>query len=105
MNWEKNVKSKKKDDDRLKADHRINSDNFRVRPGKKVKLSAWPTEVKAYFGSKKQYRNLLRQHTQELSSMQNKLYANDQFAVPLIFQAVHLCTPDAGVLVCDPRLN
>ena len=34
--------------------------------------------------------------------MQNKLYANDQFAVPLIFQAVHLCTPDAGVLVCDP---
>jgi hypothetical protein len=48
----------------------INSNDFRVRPGEKVKLKDWPTSVKPFYASKKQYRKLLAEHIEELSSLQ-----------------------------------
>jgi hypothetical protein len=38
----------------------MNSKDFRVRPGEKVKLKKWPTHVKAVYKSKKQYHKLLK---------------------------------------------
>ena len=41
---------------------KINSKDFRVRPGEKVKLSEWPTIVKPFCKSKKEYQELLEEH-------------------------------------------
>ena len=38
---------------------KIKSKDFRVRPGKKVKLTDWPTMVKAFCSSKEEYQELL----------------------------------------------
>ena len=50
---------------------KINSKDFRVRPGKKVKLKEWPTKVKPFFKSKKQYQKLLEEHVEELARCNN----------------------------------
>src|SRR2546422_7164671 len=76
---------------------KIDSEDFRVRPGKKVKLRAWPTSVKAFFSSKNHYRSLLEEHIQKLSLLQSMLYACDQNAVLLIFQALDAAGKD-GVI-------
>ena len=76
---------------------KIDSEGYRVRPAKKVKLKKWPTSVKAFFSSKKDYRNLLEEHTQQLSSLQSMLYARDQYAVLLIFQAMDAAGKDGAI--------
>jgi len=76
---------------------KIDSDEFRVRSEKKVKLKDWPTGVKSFFSSKKHYRTLLEEHTQKLSSLQSMLYAGDQYAVLLIFQAMDAAGKDGAI--------
>ena len=56
---------------------KIQSDEFRVRPGKKVKLSKWPTLVKPVYAKKRDYEKRLQAHVQELSSLQQLLYADE----------------------------
>ena len=46
---------------------KINSKDFRVRPGKKFELKEWPTKVKPFFQSKKQYQKLLEKHVERLT--------------------------------------
>ena len=41
---------------------KINSKDFRVRPGETVKLREWPTIVKPFYKSKKRYQKLLGEH-------------------------------------------
>jgi PPK2 family polyphosphate:nucleotide phosphotransferase len=76
---------------------RIDSDDFRVRHEKKLKLRDWPTQVKSYFKSKDDYRNLLVEHTEKLSELQNMLYAHNQYAVLLIFQAMDAAGKDGAI--------
>jgi PPK2 family polyphosphate:nucleotide phosphotransferase len=76
---------------------KIDSDEFRLRAEKKVKLKSWPTRVKSFFSSKKQYRALLEEHTQKLSLLQGMLYAADQYAVLLIFQAMDAAGKDGAI--------
>jgi PPK2 family polyphosphate:nucleotide phosphotransferase len=76
---------------------RIDSDDFRVRHEKKLKLRDWPTQVKPYFKSKDDYRNLLVEHTEKLSELQNMLYAHNQYAVLLIFQAMDAAGKDGAI--------
>jgi hypothetical protein len=45
---------------------KINSQDFRVRPGKKVELDQWPTAVEDFFKSKEQYQKLLEKHAEGL---------------------------------------
>jgi PPK2 family polyphosphate:nucleotide phosphotransferase len=76
---------------------KIDSDDFRVRPGKKVKLKNWPTDVKAFFRSKEHYKSLLQEHTQKLRSLQSMLYSRDEYAVLLIFQAMDAAGKDGAI--------
>jgi hypothetical protein len=69
---------------------KINSKDFRVR-GKKVNLKKWPTIIKPFCKSKKQYRKLLEEHVEKLSALQQLHYASGRYALLLIFQAL-----DAG---------
>jgi len=76
---------------------KINSKDFLVRPGEKVKLREWPTMVKPFCKSKKRYQKLLGEHVEELSSLQRLLYASNRYAVLLIFQAMDAAGKDGAI--------
>ena len=76
---------------------KINSKDFRVGPGAKIKLKEWPTRVKPVYKSKKQYRKLLEAHVKELSSLQRLHYASNRYALLLIFQAMDAAGKDGAI--------
>jgi hypothetical protein len=53
----------------------IDSKTYHVAPGKKLKLSEWPTAAPALTKSKKQYQKLLEEHVKDLSALQQLHYA------------------------------
>ena len=75
----------------------IHSKDFRVRPGAKVTLKEWPTIVKPFCKSKKQYQKLLGEHVEELSSLQQLHYASSRYALLLIFQAMDAGGKDGAI--------
>jgi PPK2 family polyphosphate:nucleotide phosphotransferase len=76
---------------------KINSNDFRVKPGEKVKLKKWQTIVKPFCKSKKAYRKLLRDHVDELSSLQRLHYASNHHALLLIFQGMDAGGKDGAI--------
>jgi len=76
---------------------KINSDDFRVRAGKKVDLNKWPTRVKPVCDSKEEYERLLGEHVEKLSAHQSLLYASNRYAVLLIFQAMDAAGKDSAI--------
>ena len=76
---------------------KIETDDFRVPPSKKVQLKEWPTIIKPLFKSKKQYENLLDEHTCELSSLQQLHYASNRYALLLIFQGMDSAGKDGAI--------
>lgn len=76
---------------------KINSKDFRVRPGEKVKLREWPTLVKPFCESKKRYQKLLEEHARELSSLQRLHYASNRYALLLIFQGMDAAGKDGAI--------
>ena len=76
---------------------KISVKDFRVREGKKVNLKKWPTGTERYYGSKKQYKKLLRERIEEMSELQNLLYASNRYSVLLIFQAMDAAGKDSAI--------
>jgi PPK2 family polyphosphate:nucleotide phosphotransferase len=76
---------------------KINTDKFRVAPGKKVKLRHWATGVAPFYKSEKQYREFLINDVQELSDLQRRLYASNTYAVLLVFQAMDAAGKDGAI--------
>jgi PPK2 family polyphosphate:nucleotide phosphotransferase len=76
---------------------KIDSSDFVVQPDKKVRLSELSTLVKPYFRSKSDYQETLEKHTEKLSALQSLLYANDRYAVLLIFQAMDAAGKDSAI--------
>jgi PPK2 family polyphosphate:nucleotide phosphotransferase len=76
---------------------KINSKDFRVRPGEKVNLREWPTRVKPFCTSKKRYKEVLGEHVDELSSLQRLHYASNRYALLLIFQAMDAAGKDGAI--------
>jgi PPK2 family polyphosphate:nucleotide phosphotransferase len=76
---------------------KINPDDFRVRPGKNVDLSKWPTKGKPVYTSKDEYEALLHEHIEKLSEQQNLLYADNRHALLLIFQAMDAAGKDSSI--------
>ncbi len=75
----------------------INVKDFRVPEGKTVNLKKWPTMVKPVYTSKKNYRELLDDQVEELSSLQRIHYASNKYAVLLIFQAMDAAGKDGAI--------
>ncbi len=71
--------------------------DFRVPANTKVELNDWPTIVKPFFKSKKDYRELLDAHREELNSLQNLLYADNRYSLLLIFQAMDAAGKDGAI--------
>jgi len=76
---------------------KINPKDYRVRPGKKFELKEWPTSVKPFFNSKKQYQKLLEGHIEELNSLQQLHFASDRYALLLIFQGMDAGGKDGAI--------
>ena len=76
---------------------KIDSNDFRVLPDTKVDLKKWPTIVKPVYKSKKVYATLLQEHVTELSALQRIHYADDRYAVLLIFQAMDAAGKDGAI--------
>ncbi|MGA2684110.1 MAG: ADP-polyphosphate phosphotransferase [Verrucomicrobiota bacterium] len=76
---------------------KIKPQRFRVREGEKVKLRKWPTRAKPFYQSKEHYQKILAEHTRALSRQQNLLYAQNQYAVLLIFQAMDAAGKDGAI--------
>jgi PPK2 family polyphosphate:nucleotide phosphotransferase len=76
---------------------RIDSKDFRVPPETKVDLSKWPTIVDPYYKSKKEYKELLLEHMEKLSSLQQLHYASDHYALLLIFQGMDGAGKDGAI--------
>ena len=76
---------------------KIDSNDFRVKEGKKVDLKKWPTLVPPFYKSQKQYEKMLREHVEELSAFQRRHYASDRYALLLIFQAMDAAGKDGAI--------
>lgn len=76
---------------------KINSKDFVVHQGKKIKLKNHPTTVKPIYKSKEQYNQILKKHVEELSSLQNLLYASNRYSLLLIFQAMDAAGKDSVI--------
>jgi len=76
---------------------KIDTNDFRVQPGKEVDLSKWPTIVDPYSKSKKQYKQLLLDHMEKLSSLQQQHYASNHYSLLVIFQGMDSAGKDGAI--------
>jgi PPK2 family polyphosphate:nucleotide phosphotransferase len=76
---------------------KIHADDFRVPEGKTLDLGRWPTRVKPVYHSDKQYQKILRDHVERMDAQQQLLYASNQYAVLLIFQAMDAAGKDGAI--------
>jgi PPK2 family polyphosphate:nucleotide phosphotransferase len=75
----------------------IETGPFRVPTGDAVDLDGWPTRVKPFYKSKRNYEKTLAAHIATLSARQNLLYAHDRYALLLIFQAMDAAGKDGAI--------
>ncbi|HEY1724800.1 MAG TPA: ADP-polyphosphate phosphotransferase [Steroidobacteraceae bacterium] len=76
---------------------KIHPKRFQVQAGDAVKLHKWPTRIAPVYRSDKHYREILEQHVARLSSLQQLLYASNQHAILLIFQAMDAAGKDGAI--------
>jgi PPK2 family polyphosphate:nucleotide phosphotransferase len=76
---------------------KIDTKQFRVRPGEKVNLKKWPTAGKPICDSKEDYKNLLQKHVEQLSALQQLHYASDRYALLLVFQGMDAAGKDGAI--------
>jgi PPK2 family polyphosphate:nucleotide phosphotransferase len=76
---------------------KIDSKDFRVPPGEKVDLNKWSTIIDPYYKSKKQYKELLLEHMEKLSSVQQLHYASNHYALLVIFQGMDGAGKDGAI--------
>jgi PPK2 family polyphosphate:nucleotide phosphotransferase len=84
---------------------KVDAGEFRVHPGKEVKLDEWPTDVKPYYQSKEEYSEFLEEHVEKLSELQSQLYADDRYSLLLIFQAMDAAGKDGAIKHVMSGLN
>ena len=76
---------------------KIEIKNFRVTEGDQVDLETWPTNVNPVYKSKKEYKKLLKDQVEELSSQQRLHYASNRHALLLIFQSMDAGGKDGAI--------
>src|SRR5580700_1578184 len=76
---------------------KIDIDKFAVAPDKKINLKRWPTRVKPFYDSEEEYQDFLQGHVHKLSELQELLYAQNRYAVLLIFQAMDAAGKDSAI--------
>lgn len=70
---------------------------FQVRCGSKVRLDRWPTRIEPLYATKTDYQRALAAGTERLSELQQRLYADDRYALLVIFQAMDAAGKDGAI--------
>ncbi len=76
---------------------KIDTKAFLVREGTNVDLKKWPTRIKPLYRSKDDYAQILAANVEKLSRRQNLLYAQNRYAVLLVFQAMDAAGKDSTI--------
>jgi PPK2 family polyphosphate:nucleotide phosphotransferase len=76
---------------------KITSNDYRVKPGEKLKLDKWPTRGEPFCNSKKKYHELLEDHVEQLSALQRLHYASNRYALLIIFQGMDAGGKDGAI--------
>jgi PPK2 family polyphosphate:nucleotide phosphotransferase len=76
---------------------KIRAKDFRVGEGDKVNLKKRPTRIDPFYSSKDDYRKQLETQVAELSELQRLQYADNRYAVLLIFQAMDAAGKDGAI--------
>jgi len=72
-------------------------DDYRVREGETVDLTKRKTLTKPIYHSKQKYAKHMAAHIEELSELQELLYASNRHALLLIFQAMDAAGKDGAI--------
>src|SRR5215207_3231806 len=75
----------------------MNIDNFRVKPDTNVDLKDHPTDFTADYTDKEEAKKDLEENVQKLRGLQDVLYAQDQQALLIIFQAMDAAGKDGAI--------
>jgi PPK2 family polyphosphate:nucleotide phosphotransferase len=75
----------------------LDLDAFRVLQGRKPDIGKRPTIIQPVYRSKTEYREMLDEHIRQLSRLQNILYADNRYALLLIFQAMDAAGKDSVI--------
>jgi PPK2 family polyphosphate:nucleotide phosphotransferase len=75
----------------------IDSKDYHVAQGKRIKLDKWPTAVDPYYSSTEHYEQTLHEHMEKLSSLQQLHYASHRYALLLIFQGMDGAGKDGAI--------
>src|SRR5580658_9601 len=76
---------------------KIDTKEFRVREGERVRLGHRPTRVKPFYRSTKHYEKILESHRDRMRKLQDLLYASNDYALLLIFQAMDAAGKDSAI--------
>jgi PPK2 family polyphosphate:nucleotide phosphotransferase len=76
---------------------KIHPKKFRVREGDAVDLGKWSTNVDPVYASKADYKKMLAHHVERLSALQQLLYASNNYAILVIFQAMDAAGKDGAI--------
>ncbi len=76
---------------------KFNSKDLLVQTGQKIKLKNKPTIVAPVYNSKDEYHQILREHIEELRSLQSLLYASNSYSILLIFQGMDSAGKDSAI--------
>lgn len=72
-------------------------DRFMVQEGLHLLMADIPTEVEPFYKSKNDYEKNLNDLTEEMSNLQELLYAHNRYALLLIFQAMDAAGKDGAI--------
>lgn len=76
---------------------KIDIKKFCVSDQKSISLRKWPTKVKDFYKSKKDYEKFLSEGIDKLSAQQQLLYATNESSVLIIFQAMDAAGKDGAI--------
>jgi PPK2 family polyphosphate:nucleotide phosphotransferase len=76
---------------------KIDTKDYLIHAGEKVKLKDWPTKGKPIYSSKEEYQEALEKHVQQMESLQQLLYGADKYALLLIFQGMDAAGKDGAI--------
>lgn len=76
---------------------KIDVENFRYQPGQGTRVADLPNAVPRLYESKKAYRKLLEEYTEEIHDLQNLMYAHDRYSLLLVFQGMDTAGKDGAI--------
>lgn len=76
---------------------KIDTEQFRVKPDMACHPSLFPTKVPDFYENKDEYEERLREYTEEIQDLQDKMYAHDKHSLLIIFQGMDAAGKDGAI--------